>query len=114
MNTYLPDIVVELFDLIGQDETEALIEQFGGDSIFISEKGFCPPHIMISDAAWLILQGRFGGERVYIPKCHRQKLSERNKSIFNDRKIGMKVSQLCKKYNLTRSQIKLICASSYE
>lgn len=72
--------IIGLIDLIGSAATERLVDEFGGDCI-------------------------------YIPKCHKHFHHNRNLEILNDRKIGMKISELRKKYNLSRRRILEICSN---
>lgn len=54
-----------------------------------------------------------GGNYIYVPKTDSIQKRLRDLSIKNDYKNGMSIEQLCKKYNLSFNQVRVICSMAY-
>jgi Mor family transcriptional regulator len=99
----LPESVVEIISLIGEQETHLLIKCFAGRAVFFSMNAKKP--CAISPSSWVVLCKRFGGNQVFIPRCHKALLHGRNQQIKADRRNGLALAELTEKYTLTSRQI---------
>lgn len=90
----LPDVVVEIAELIGYPKTLKLIRALGGLDFYMP-KSFDNRYAdllteMLGDKAWVLMQ-RFGGERIYIPRCHAAFIQIRNWEFA--REVDWQISQ---------------------
>lgn len=77
----LPDVVVEIAELIGYPKTLKLIHALGGLDFYMP-KSFDNRHAdllaqTLGDDAQVLIE-RFGGERIYIPRCQAAFIQIRN------------------------------------
>lgn len=77
----LPDVVVEIAELIGYPKTLKLIHALGGLDFYMP-KSFDNHHAdllaqTLGDDAQVLIE-RFGGERIYIPRCQAAFIQIRN------------------------------------
>ncbi len=95
-----PDSVQRIIELVGETEAINFIRKHGGITLYFkscdNDKG---------DRTWDILQKHFKGEILFIPRCYKLMLKNRNASIKADRHRGMSINQLAQKYKLTDRQI---------
>lgn len=99
----LPESVIEIINLIGEQETCLLIKCFSGRAVFFPKNAKNP--YAISPSSWSVLCKRFGGSLVFIPRCYKTLLHVRNKRIQADRRNGLSIAELTGKYTLTDRQI---------
>lgn len=113
---FLPDVVLELIDLIGYPATEDLVKRLGGITFPIVKamrlSGCDRLQLLIDsvgkDNADKIIH-RFGGEELYIPKCDKAFIKLRNQQFLEE--VSMKLHngvslqwafiELCPKYGIT-------------
>ncbi len=110
----LPGIVQELVCLIGEAEALRLVKVVGGQALFFPTIGDKPAYLaeVLTEGAWLKLCHRFGGGYVYIPKCHRTMLLQRNQWIRQARADGKSIRDLVCLTGLTDRQLITICGGS--
>lgn len=99
----LPESVIEIISLIGEQEAHLLIKSFAGRAVFFPKNAENP--CAISPSSWVKLCARFGGGLVFIPRCHKVLLHNRNLQIKADRRNGLSIAELTEKYTLTDRQI---------
>lgn len=125
----LPPIVLELIDLIGYRDTTILIGKLGGISFPIGvsarKRGNRRADVLIdiigAKAAALIEQ-RFGGEVLYIPRCESALREWRNRSFVAQYQQHIAAGEsgrfalmaLCPQFGLSDRQAQKILAQSTE
>ncbi|MDF7676059.1 Mor transcription activator family protein [Neisseriaceae bacterium ESL0693] len=111
----LPDIVCEFADVIGWQETEALIKTLGGINFDFclgirDSKRLQILYGIIGEEKTHLLLRRFGGSNEYIPRCQRALRSLRNARFQYEftrlteleHKSGrMAMIELCPQYGIT-------------
>ncbi|MEZ3140820.1 Mor transcription activator family protein [Citrobacter braakii] len=112
----LPDIITELVDLIGWHNTVKMIERLGGCSFLVSKidnrsdsKRASLLRKILPDNDVRIIQKQYGGETIYIPRCHSALRQLRNLSFMADYNRLIKSGQsqrfilmeLCPKYGIS-------------
>jgi len=102
VNIIIPESVVEIISLIGEQETQVLIKAFGGNAVFFPKNPDRPS--VVSKDSWAKLCKRFGGNPIFIPRCYKTLLHNRNLKIKSDRET-LTMNQLTQKYQLTDRQI---------
>lgn len=90
----LPDVVVEIAELIGYPKTLKLIRALGGLDFYMP-KCFDNRYAdllveTLGEEAEMLMQ-RFGGERIYIPRCHAAFVQIRNWEFV--REVDWRISQ---------------------
>lgn len=103
VNIIIPESVLEIISLIGEQETQVLIKAFGGNAIFFPKNPEQPKSV--SQDAWTKLCKRFNGNPIFIPRCYKALLHNRNLQIKADRVGGLTMTQLTQKYHLTDRQL---------
>ena len=114
MDENLPNLVIEVIDIIGRGPAEQLVEQFGGVRVFIPRTIGRDHKIakIIGIEPALKLSMHFGGEVLSIPKCRSMRVHTRNKEIVAAYQQGAKVNDLARSYDVTDRQIYSILSST--
>ncbi|THA10481.1 Mor transcription activator family protein [Rodentibacter pneumotropicus] len=108
----LPEVVLEMVELVGFADMEKIVHQFGGTNFLFSDGRVYFPKLkaLIGLESAVKLRRYFKSERVYIPRCEvalRLLRNERLKADFDfltqmEKKSGrMAMLELCKKYQLS-------------
>lgn len=111
-----PGVLAEIADLIGNEGADAIVNQYGGTSLYVPS---CMSYMTIDHplAKLLGIEAAqkmvpiFGGDDFDIPKADAVKRARRNALIFVDRAAGLSHSALARKYDLTERQIRSILAA---
>ena len=112
---YLPEIVLEMVELVGFVEVEKIIHQFGGTTFRFTDGAVYFPKLkaLIGVESAVKLREYFCAEEVYIPRCEvalRLLRNERLKAHFdfitqNEKKSGRTAMlELCPKYCISDRQ----------
>ena len=112
---YLPEIVLEMVELVGFIDVEKIINQFGGTTFRFTDGAVYFPKLkeLIGLESAAKLRHYFQAEEVYIPRCEtalRLLRNERLKADFDyitqtEKKSGRTAMQeLCPKYRLSDRQ----------
>lgn len=116
---YLPEIVLEMVELIGFVDVEKIINQFGGATFRFTDGSVYFPKLkeLIGLESAVKLRHYFKSEEVYIPRCEvalRLLRNERLKADFDYITQGQKKSkrtamlEICQKYNVSDRWVKEI------
>lgn len=123
----LPEIVTELVNLIGWHSTHKLIERLGGCSFIVSKENTRSDSRradvlkkFLSDNDVKAIQKQYGGETIYIPRCHaalRQLrnlsfVAEYNSLIDGGESQRFVLMALCPKYGISDRWAQRIIADS--
>lgn len=111
----LPDVVLEMVDLVGFEVTEKIIKHFGGISFLFSDGAVYFPRLkeVIGMENATILRRYFRSEEVYIPRCEVGLRLLRNQRLVNEFLIKTQTEQksgraamleLCPKYAISDRQ----------
>ncbi|OOF59310.1 Mor transcription activator family protein [Rodentibacter myodis] len=109
---YLPEVVLEMVDLVGFSNVDKIIQAFGGTNFLFSDGKVYFPKLkaLVGLENAVKLRRYFKSEWVYIPRCEvalRLLRNERLKADFDfltqtEKKSGrMAMLDLCKKYQLS-------------
>ena len=103
----LPESIVELFDLIGREETLKLLTACGGRAIYIPKKRTTRSILLktIDEKSLHKLSERYCGETIPIPKIDHVLRQIRNMEIIKKSKKGESRGQLVMEYKLSSRQI---------
>ncbi|AXP38833.1 mor transcription activator family protein [Haemophilus influenzae] len=112
---YLPEIVLEMVELVGFVDVEKIINQFGGATFRFTDGSVYFPRLkaLIGLESAVKLRHYFQAEEVYIPRCEvalRLLRNERLKADFDyitqtEKKSGRTAMlELCQKYRLSDRQ----------
>lgn len=99
----MSEVLEILTDLIGTDNTNQVIDKFGGGSFFVSYNSDFAKKLKqvlsIDDTNKVIAM--FLGDSVYIPKNHRSKVQQKHKliakAVYDDIANGMKKMEVIQK-----------------
>lgn len=109
MNQLLPKTLKMVADVIGEDLTMKIVENYAGHRIYIPVQptlDWALVGLLGFEAAYA-LSAKFGGEQIEIPTCHSIKVALRNAQIRKERET-LSVSQIAFKYGLSRGRIQKI------
>lgn len=109
---YLPEIVQEMVRLIGLNDTQKLIEHFGGAEFCFTDGAYYFPRLkaLLGKESAVILLQYFQSERVYIPRCEAGLRMLRNRQVLADfnylteqkgLSARLAMLELCSKYKLS-------------
>ena len=112
---YLPEIVLEMVELVGFGDVEKIIHRFGGTTFRFTDGAVYFPRLkeLIGLESAVKLRHYFQAEEVYIPRCEvalRLLRNERLKADFDyitqtEKKSGRTAMlELCPKYRLSDRQ----------
>lgn len=112
---YLPEIVLEMVDLVGFVDVEKIINQFGGTTFRFTDGSVYFPRLkeLIGLESAGKLRHYFNAEEVYIPRCETALRLLRNERLVADfdfitqgeKKSGRAAMlELCPKYQLSDRQ----------
>lgn len=104
---YLPGTVQELVRLLGFDETQLLLEEYGGARRYVPKKANRRPlsWSKVSEASFKALCASFAGETLELPKFDSLQRAERDLEIILLTMNGVSRNQLVERYGLTYRQI---------
>lgn len=107
----IPQIILEIQKIIGDQATVKFVRHFGGMTISfpVDPKFFPESQECITFEDWKKLCQRFGGDRQFIPKDYKTLIAIRNRWIRHERDHGASVNDLVKKYGLSNRRIISIC-----
>lgn len=108
-----PQIIKELIDLIGEEQTRILVKQRGGGSLFISNENNCP-FDELNQSAWELLCQQYKGITLYIPRCYVALLHRRDEAIRAAKAEGKSINWLVQKFQLSNRRIIDICGDNEE
>lgn len=111
-------IADEIVSVIGYAPAKVFFAHFGGKVVTIPfgmrrDGSFVERLIeLLGEPAFNALVGRFGGERMAVPKGHAAALIARNRQIVADYDAGARMLELVRRYSLTERQIRSILGRS--
>lgn len=115
VSDYLPQVVLDMVQLVGFDKVEKIVRQFGGVNFCFTDGKVYFPRLkaLIGLESAVKLRRYFSAERVYIPRCEialRLLRNARLKADFDfitqqEKKSGrVAMLELCPKYQLSDRQ----------
>ncbi|ECW9137084.1 hypothetical protein F8X31_23775 [Salmonella enterica] len=130
VSDYLPDSAKTIIQTIGHEKAFELFRLFGGIAVTFSkqehkEKGSeinCMIKMLIGEQSFSSLCKVYGGERVYIPACHRAFGAAKNKRVINDffSRLQSGVShfvarvEICQFYHISERELHKLIAKRYK
>lgn len=103
-----PPIITELIELIGEAHTRNLVKQRGGSTVFVPKSNGRSWLDMDEDVLTKLCQ-TYGGQALFIPRCHVALRQQRDQAIRDARAEGKSIHWLVQKFCLSNRRIIEIC-----
>lgn len=103
LDTYLPDSIKELLTIISVNAVAILIKQYGGTRLQVPNKTTTLHKLMdqIGLEDFNALCARYGSTSLDLPRCVKALAAVRNSQILRDKRNGLSLAQVARKYNMT-------------
>ena len=105
---YYPPIITELIELIGEEQTRNLVKRRGGSNLFVPKLNH-QSWLELADDALDKLCKTYGGQALFIPRCHVALRQKRDQEIREARSEGKSINWLVQKFGLSNRRIIDIC-----
>ena len=97
----LPKSIIDLISILGETEALLFVQRYGGTSVHI-------PRYKVKEHPFDKLSKHYGGTCLFVPKCTRMMLDQRNLKIKLKRLEGSTLAELSREFNVSDRHLQRI------
>lgn len=110
----LPELVLELEELIGLSAALVIVERWGGTRLFVPER-LTAEHRLVAAIGWEAAEqvvSIYAGDYLRVPRCAAMLRAKRNAELRARHAKGESAATLAREYAMTERNVWLILASA--
>ena len=106
---YLPNSMHELMTIVSPRSVELLIKNYGGTRVQIPKKAHAKHELaeLLGMEDFNALCARYGSTALDLPRCIKVLAAIRNSQILKDKRGGLSLAQVARKYHMTERGISM-------